>query len=127
MSALVLGSVCPSYVGSIVSVSVEHVTVLHTSVTVYLSPSVHCWHRNMRARVVGVGVSAVSMFVQCSAPVPVLVRVAAHVKAVPGRAGLITAYLTPTSHNTPHNLGISIIYSIVTVWITDECSGVPSR
>lgn len=54
---------------------------------------------------VGVGVAAVSMFVQCSAPVPVLVPVAgggtAHVKAVPGRAGLITAYLSPlTAHRT---------------------------
>ena len=29
-----------------------------------------------------------------------------------------------TSHNTPHNLGIS---TIVTVWITDEGYGVPSR
>ena len=81
----------------------------------------------MRSRVVGVGVRCcVHVCSLYSAPVPVLVRVAAHVKAVPGRAGLITAYLTPTSHNTPHNLGISIIYSIVTVWITDECSGVPS-
>ena len=75
---------------------------------------------------VGVGVSAVSMFVQCSAPVlvPVAGGGTAHVKAVPGRARLITAYLSPlTSHNTQHNLGISI----VTVTVTDEGYGVPTR
>ena len=52
---------------------------------------------------VGVGVAAVSMFVQCSAPVPVPVAGGGteHVKAVPGRAGLITAYLSPlTAHRT---------------------------
>ena len=57
---------------------------------------------------VGVGVAAVSMFVQCSAPVPVLVPVAGGgTRESSSREGRAHYCIPLTSHSTPHNLGIS--------------------
>ena len=54
---------------------------------------------------VGVGVAAVSMFVQCSAPVPVPVA-GGGTRESSSREGRAHYCIPLTSHNTPHNLGI---------------------